>query len=127
MRASSFGIVEDEVDFLLFILRAATLVEKCLLVGQITQDMVQEGKLEEAQAERYKSNMVLLARLDRLENQLDAGDVKLGIDRGAMENRYVLLGVGDLVKARDVMDYAKLFFTSRAHKNSSTGFMPRKR
>ena len=127
VRASSFGIVEDEVDFLQFILRAATLVEKCLFVGQITQDVAQEGKLEEAQAERYKSDMAFLARLNRLENQLDAGDVKLGIDGGGMDNRCVLLGVGDPVKARDVMDYAKLFFTSQAHQNSPIGFMPRKR
>ena len=39
VRASSFGIVEDEVHFLQFILRAATLKEQCLLVSQITQDV----------------------------------------------------------------------------------------
>jgi len=94
VRASSFGIVEDEVDFLQFILRAATLVEKCLLVGQITQGVAQEGKSEEARAEHYKSDIALLARLNRLENQFDTGDFKLGIDRGGMDSRCVLLGVG---------------------------------
>jgi hypothetical protein len=83
-----------------------------------------KGKFEEARAERHKGDMALLARLDELESQLDAGEVKLGIKGSGVDDRRVLLGVEDPVKARDVMDNAKLFFTLRAHKNSPTGFMP---
>jgi len=86
-----------------------------------------QGKHEDARAVRYKGDMALLARLDELESQLDAGEIKLGINGSGVDDRRALLGVEDPVKARDIIENARSYFSLRAHKNSPTGLMPRQR
>ena len=49
-----------------------------------------QGKHEDARAVRYKGDMALLARLDELESQLDAGEIKLGIN-GQIPSRHAVV------------------------------------